>query len=129
MTDYYVFVYGTLKKGWGNNQRYLSTAQYIRSTMLKGISIHYDPMSTLPFAKKNPKGKIVGDIFKVDKMTLRNLDMLEAHPEWYKRVLFQIKGLKVWIYLNPDEADYLPIIPDGIWKGKQTKYDKTQGIH
>lgn len=113
----YVFVYGTLKSGWGNHERYMVNVKFIKKVLIKGISIHTDNETRLPFAMKNKKGVIQGEIYEVDDKTLKMLDRLESHPIWYKRHLFKVGEYKVWIYLNPEEAKGLPIIKNGNWNG------------
>ena len=108
----FVFVYGTLKKGQGNH-RFMKTSKFIESVTVKGISLHIDKESGLPFAMQNPQGKISGEIYEVDDKALSLMDRLEGHPKWYKRKQFNIKNKKIWIYLNPQEAVNFPIIPSG----------------
>lgn len=117
MSKHFVFVYGTLKSGWGNHDSYMADAKFIKDVALKGVSIHTDEATRLPFAMKNKKGRIQGEIYEVDDQTLKMLDRLESHPVWYKRQLFKVGKYKVWIYLNPEEAKDLPIIPNGNWNG------------
>ena len=112
----YVFVYGTLKRGYHNNA-HLIESKFIKTTTIKGISLHAGGGWKFPFAMRNPGGKITGEIYEVDNTTLKNLDYLESHPDWYRRKQFNVGKLKVWVYLNPGEAMELPVIKSGVWKG------------
>lgn len=80
-----VFVYGTLKKGFGNHA-ILRESKFVKEDML--------PISALsgigfPFATftDDPTAPLLkGEIYEVtDESTLRRLDMLEGSPDWYVR--------------------------------------------
>jgi len=102
----FVFVYGTLRKGFGN-YRLLSDAEFIGNAKTKDKYIMY--ARGIPFVSKNfSQSHIVGEVYKVDKKTLRDLDRLEGHPNWYYRekvpvILEDGKEIEAWIYFNDME--------------------------
>jgi len=100
----YVFVYGTLKVGFGNN--YL-----LRGSECLGVAKtqeYYSMTSSgIPFVHHTPKQTTIkGELYKVNKNTLHQLDMLEGHPNWYKRQqVWVVDGYggplaKAWLYFN-----------------------------
>lgn len=102
-----VAVYGTLKKGFGNYYSYLTNSKHLG----KGETKDKYPMVSrgIPFLieKKGKGHNVVVDVFKVSDDTLRRLDGLEGHPQWYCRKQIPIKmknkTITAWIYFNPQE--------------------------
>lgn len=100
----YVAVYGTLKKNCSNYLYYLSDSQYIGS----GLTKDKYPLviKGLPYLinKKGVGHNVCVDVFKVTDDTLKRLDKLEGHPNWYERKQISIKvdgyTIKCWIYFN-----------------------------
>lgn len=120
MGSHHVFVYGTLKTGFGNN-RLLSNGVFVG----KAVTV-------LPFVMRNtggfpvvfrdrspsPSHNIEGEVYEVNDETLRRLDSLEGHPDWYVRdetnVDIQDTGVQqsCWIYFgdkwNNDAREMTP---------------------
>lgn len=100
-----VAVYGTLKRGYGNHRAYLEDSKF----MGKGKTKDKYPLliDGLPYLV-NRRGKghnVEVELYKVDDDTLRRLDALEGHPNWYERKQIPIRlsgGVEVtaWIYFN-----------------------------
>jgi len=125
-----VFVYGTLMSGFGNNallrngNAELQTTACIRATM-------YD-LGCFPGVKlcgpnddNPPRGKnVVGEVWKVDKPTLKNLDRLEGEGVLYKRKTTTILhnernnwgGKKVWVYEIMREQDEESLVASGDYR-------------
>lgn len=95
-----IFTYGTLMRGYGNNERLLSGpgARCIgRGHTVDEYVMHE---SGVPFVSK-PRGqdisggvaaqtaptptRIAGELYAVDAATLAACDRLEGHPDWYYR--------------------------------------------
>ena len=117
LLDNLIAVYGTLKKGYSNYHRYLRNAKYIGG----GNTVDKYPLiiEGLPYVV-NQKGtghNVTVDVFKVSNTALKQIDQLEGHPKWYKRVQIPIKVkdkvLTCWIYFNPKTV------------GKNSKLHKT----
>lgn len=111
-----VFVYGTLKKGYGNHERILNGLIGYKATA-PDIALHDGP--GFPFAVRNADAVAIGELYIVDDNQLNAMDALEGHPGWYKRELTHIilenhERCDGWVYLNPEAHDY-PIISDGLW--------------
>lgn len=99
------FVYGTLKRGFGNN-RLLDGAKYIGKAITPP---EYTMVSLGGFPGVIHSGQTVvsGEIWEVDDpmQTLR-VDRLEGHPNFYRREEVPVQtadGVEnAWIYLLPD---------------------------
>jgi len=122
--DNLVAVYGTLRKGHGNYNYYLTDSKHIG----KGYTKEKYPLiiDGLPYLiEKSGQGHNVEvDVFKVSNSVMRQLDVLEGHPNWYKRKRVPIKvggkELMCWIYFN-NTVDY---------KGKEmhVRYEKPKPV-
>lgn len=79
-----VFVYGTLKSGYGNN-RLLLTSKFIGNCRTTSPWM-LDADGGIPFLHKIRDGKhVIGELWEVDDQTFANLDRLEGHPTFYER--------------------------------------------
>jgi len=105
LEDNYVAVYGTLKRGHGNYNRFLRDSTFVGS----GTTAEKYPLiiSGLPYVveRKGVGYNVEVDVFKVSDTKLAELDSLEGHPHWYirKQVFIKVKGsLRMcWLYFNP----------------------------
>lgn len=96
-----IFVYGTLRKGC-RNHHLLEGIEFIDAEC-KGVERYWKAGYSFPFARRRDS-KIYGELYSVDDSTLARLDLLEGHPNFYKRELFTVqdkdgKEYKAWIYL------------------------------
>ena len=99
-----VFVYGTLRKnlGW---HHLLKNSEFISNATTKEKYTMY--ANSIPYVKESEKlSQIKGEIYLVDKETLKDLDSLENHPNWYFRKEIEVIEDKTqeiksaWIYFN-----------------------------
>jgi gamma-glutamylcyclotransferase (GGCT)/AIG2-like uncharacterized protein YtfP len=99
-----VFVYGTLRKGQGNNYL-LKEADFIGEAKTKDKYAMY--ASGIPYVVEDkPVSRITGEIFSVNQEELMRLDRLEGHPQWYRRRVIPVTTEDgaihhSWIYFNP----------------------------
>ena len=96
-----VFVYGTLKKGYGNNGR-LRNATFVEEAIIPGIKLYYSwDRGGFPVAQKEETSRVKGEIWdisgKYQEETLRGLDALEGNGYMYNREEIQ-DGL--WTYIG-----------------------------
>lgn len=78
-----IFVYGTLRSGFHNNYL-LDGAKLIGKGKTKTKMAMF--LSGIPYVNRSQeKYQIVGEVYEVDDSTLKRLDRLEEHPDWYKR--------------------------------------------
>lgn len=109
---HFVFVYGTLKRGYGNHgllQNHGST--YCGTVLTEPAYLLYASGggTGIPFmvAATPPKGiSIRGEVYLVDDATLASLDQLEGHPDFYVRT--EIKLLKAVKFVDPVFSYLLP---------------------
>jgi len=111
-----VFVYGTLKSGYGNHVLLRQGgAQFIRNAEAPGIV--YGPF---PFAKPsdNPADWIKGELYSVGAALLGRLDRLEGHPSFYTRTEVKLRsGERAHIYYSARPIIDGAPCPGNEWKG------------
>jgi gamma-glutamylcyclotransferase (GGCT)/AIG2-like uncharacterized protein YtfP len=95
-----LFVYGTLKRGYGNN-RLLYGAEFIG----EGITKKSYHLHNCGFPKAVPSITglpVKGEVFRVEPSHITRCDMLEGHPDWYTRreIIANVNGedVPVMIY-------------------------------
>lgn len=108
-----VFVYGTLKSGYGNN-RLLQN----KGATLLGEAVTDSAYTLLqggiPFAVRNGEKPILGELYEVtDPNVMRNLDALEGNGSFYtrhqRRMMLLGTGEELegcWIYEIPEGDRY-----------------------
>lgn len=114
MSKHLIFVYGTLKHGWGNNaiihdQRYLgeftTDDNHFQMYSLGG----YPGVVSGNF-------NVRGEVWEVDDKALARCDHLEGHPDFYKR-----EQIKVYAMLEQDFIEHIAwiYIYQGSVEGRQ----------
>lgn len=104
LQDNLMAVYGTLRKGGSNYYRHLKNEKHLGT----GKTTDKYPMVSngIPYLleKRGEGDNVVVDVFKVSDMAMDKIDVLEGHPEWYRRkkVDITLKGkvYPCWIYFN-----------------------------
>jgi len=105
LEDNLVAVYGTLKKGYSNYNRFLMSSKHVG----KGKTEDKYPLLIrgLPYLieQKGFGYNVEVDVFKVSDAKVKELDALEGHPHWYCRKQIPIKMkdgsvLTCWVYFN-----------------------------
>ena len=84
---HYIFVYGTLKKGFGNH-RYFLNKEPLHYARLE-VFIVLEGGRGFP-AIKQGDGFVEGEVYEVNDDALRQLDSLESHPRFYRRTPVQV---------------------------------------
>lgn len=111
---YYLFVYGTLKKGYGLNYC-LKDGLFIGNAIIKGYEMYYN--YSIPFIKEG-NGLIHGEVYKFSKKDfnslIKDLDRIEGS---YKRVLevayINKKSLLCFVYVYLYDVDHYIKIKSG----------------
>lgn len=93
-----VFVYGSLKKGFGNHD-ILSNSPLIARTHTVGRCFNMVSLEAFPAVLSSGDYDIEGELYSVDEGTLETLDMLEGNGYLYlrKKVLLA-SGHTAWMY-------------------------------
>lgn len=103
-----VFVYGTLRKGFGNH-RLLTNSNFIGNAITKEKYTMF--ASGIPYVNKHiPTHNVIGEIYEVNDEQLNRLDALEGYnPDdhnnsWYKREKIKLnlgdEEEEAYIYFN-----------------------------
>lgn len=119
-----LFVYGTLKSGYGNNaylqgQKLLGKAETRSPKIMvtEGIPFVYNYSHCYIAGGAGDRAlvqgePIIGELWQVDDEALARIDRLEGHPRWYQReqerVLLHLETERIqrwstmaWIYYMP----------------------------
>jgi gamma-glutamylaminecyclotransferase len=116
-----VFVYGTLMSEF-HNHYLLNDSKYLGNgkTNTKMIMVQSSPTQGIPFVVDNDLSPFIqdnidflnnisGEVYECNDDTLKHLDRLEGHPNWYIRKEVMIKSEfggyhRAWIYTMPIEG-------------------------
>lgn len=121
-TDY-VFVYGSLKRGYRLFSQYLAGSEFVGEAALEGYTIHQVEGAWYPGIQEG-EGQVQGEVFKVGPETLRQLDLVEGEGQLYDRVKADVylakegETLSVFIYVFKNQEFLGPVIEDGVWRSK-----------
>lgn len=105
-----LFTYGTLKRGFSNNHL-LESSKYAGTAKTLGKYSLYE--SGIPFVFKGEAvSHIYGELYLVDELTLKIIDRLEGHPEWYRRKEVKVvtekeETVTAWLYFYPEKRGKL----------------------
>jgi len=122
-----VLVYGTLKNGHSNY--YLmenANAKFIGYDSITDRHELFD-LGAIPAVVHSANAdvhKIRGELYSINTEGLAALDMLEGHPNLYKRTkhFTDLHNKRAWVYRLVSKrfrGEHAPKIPSGIWKGSQ----------
>lgn len=117
-----VFVYGSLKRGFGNHPvlegggaKYLGTHVIDSGYRMFDMGGYYPGVTK---AVDEPGHSITGEVYVVDEPTLQALDFLEGHPNYYERQkLVETEWKRAWIYLlRPEDVEGCESVESGDWQ-------------
>lgn len=116
-----IFTYGSLMRGEFNNLMLdCGENKFISKGITKREFELYD-MGSFPGIVTGGSNAIVGEVWDICQITLTRLDILESHPDFYKRERIVLQGgEKVQTYiLNKEHLDsFCKIIKSGDWKNR-----------
>lgn len=104
-----LFVYGTLKMGHYNHDRFGfgSKSEIISSDTVKGITLVQKSNLPYPFAIKEIGGKVKGEVYNIDDKTLlSHLDAMESSAGYKRELVTTEGGLEVSIYVDASNNRY-----------------------
>ena len=122
-----VFVYGTLKEGYGNNRllshsKFLGAAQSVGNFVLGNVGFPYAfPSDAVPEQYKKLCFPVVGELYEADSVeSFLSLDFLEGYPSHYdRRITMFDNDVNAWMYVQPDwyNARYCDActLENGVW--------------
>lgn len=131
----FVLVYGTLKRTL-HNSYLLKNSKFIGYDSVTGALRMFD-MRGLPGVTRNATVikdtvSVHGELYAVDDDILTSLDLLEGHPDWYRRERLKtdIHDKSAWVYLQPYQASTkYPAVTPAIWRpdSKELEFWLSQG--
>lgn len=107
---YKAFVYGSLKRGFGNH-RVLDGGEFIGHSVTADNNYSMFPMGGFPGVTSDGDKAVIGELYEVDEQGLRRLDQLEGNGHFYTReevdvVLEDSETIKAWMYLLPHRYNH-----------------------
>lgn len=108
-----VFVYGTLKKGFGNN-RLLKDSEFV-GTFRTPPDFHMVSLGGFPGVIDKGSTPISGEVYKVTKPVMDRLDSLEGYPSFYTRKQIPTEFGAAWVYMLDESYLTRPRVSSGIW--------------
>jgi gamma-glutamylaminecyclotransferase len=117
----YLFVYGTLKKGYHNHRR-LRESPFVCHAVTVEKHGFYD-LGSFPAMTREGDVYVEGEVYSIDWDVLESCDRLEGHPYFYKREGIEVldpagKVMKVDAYIcQPGRFEHG--IPITIWPTKK----------
>ena len=118
-----VFVYGTLKQGHCNHRIMQMDDAAPSELVMRDATIKGDlyDLGPFPAAVESKSGKINGEVWDVSNQTVRHLDRLEGHPDFYKRKKVLILGTNwhAWAYFMPEAPKDAVPLPVGNWSDQR----------
>lgn len=94
-----LFVYGSLKRGFGNH-RFLWDSVFIGTTTTADSTYSMLTLGAFPAIIAEGEDAIEGELYEVDDDTLEQIDMLEGNGAFYDRSQVLLSNGEVaWMYL------------------------------
>ena len=119
MKKYLVAVYGSLRRGMGNHQYYLSSSEY-KGTFSTEPEYTLHSLSYYPGLKLDGNTSIVMEVYEVDEETLKNLNRLEGYrpgetSTFYDRIEINTPWGKAFTYIYVNPLPKESIVESGDW--------------
>lgn len=110
-----VFVYGTLKKGYGNSYLLESSTYLGKHTTEEEYTMY--SLGAFPAIMHSGDTSITGEVYEIDDSTLTRLDTLEGYPHLYSREVIATPYGDAWVYSMVANTYLLPnmIVESGVW--------------
>ena len=120
----YLFVYGSLKKGF-ENEHVLDKAKYIsKATTVRKFAMYTSKGGEYPYLLKDkPLNNIEGELYKIArKDLLKKIDIFEGSPDYYTRESIEVKSRsfdtnkRAFTYFYTNKKDHKTKLPITEWK-------------
>ena len=105
----FLFVYGSLKKGFDNHKLLDKYAKRVGKASTVGkFAMYEDSFGNYPYLVKKPITKVMGELYEIKrKELLDRIDEFEGAPEYYQRKKIKVKTHKgvnlAFVYIREDE--------------------------
>lgn len=104
VSEFLVFVYGTLRQGCSNHffLEGKSGVKFLGEAVLEGYEMYQ--IGSYPGIIPSRSGKISGEVYAVDSLTLKELDDLEDEGVEYKREMVKVRmregsEMRAYVYI------------------------------
>lgn len=112
-----IFVYGTLMRGFYNNERVLYDGTFLMKSTIKGFDMYTNGHFPMLVESDDPEKIVQGELFLINKETFQNCDYLEGYPSHYNRKQVQTEKGIAWVYFyetqNFEQRPHLTKIDTG----------------
>jgi gamma-glutamylcyclotransferase (GGCT)/AIG2-like uncharacterized protein YtfP len=136
----FLFVYGSLKKGFDNHKLLEKYAKRVGKASTVGkFAMYEDSFGNYPYLVKEPITKVMGELYEIKrKELLDKIDAFEGAPEYYQRKKIKVKTHKgvnlAFVYIRENEEIPKEQEPLKVWKNntnyKVNKLDSfLSGLH
>ena len=118
----FLFVYGSLKKGFDNHKLLQKYAKRVGKASTVGkFAMYEDSFGNYPYLVKEPITKVMGELYEIKrKELLDKIDEFEEAPEYYQRKKIKVKTHKgvnlAFVYIREDEEIPKEQEPLKIWE-------------
>ena len=118
----FLFVYGSLKKGFDNHKLLNKYAKRVGKASTVGkFAMYEDTFGNYPYLVKEPITKVMGELYEIKrKELLDKIDEFEGAPEYYQRKKIKVKTHKgvnlAFVYIREDEEIPKEQKPLKIWE-------------
>lgn len=124
-----VFVYGTLKSGYGNN-RLLEGASLLGEGQLPDHKCYYyGSVGSFPFVVKSKGTMVAGEVYEVDAATLRSLDSLEGYREGEPVRFYDRQASTIIMNDQTEISDVLYYLGNENWMDDPREVPSTDGVY
>ena len=108
-----VFVYGTLKKGFGLHS-YMGNSYCKKKDQLKGWDMYR--LQSFPVIIPG-KGVITGEVYQVNGKTLKLLDQVEGvdYGHYKRKKVTTVSGERVWVYYQDESKHWWELLQGGVF--------------
>ena len=122
--EVYLFVYGSLKKGF-ENEHLLDKAKYIsKATTVRKFAMFISKGGEYPYLLKDkPLNNIEGELYKIARRDLlKKIDIFEGSPDYYTRESIEVKSRsfdsnkRAFTYFYTDKKGHKKKQPITEWK-------------
>jgi gamma-glutamylcyclotransferase (GGCT)/AIG2-like uncharacterized protein YtfP len=115
-----IFVYGTLKKEYGNpdvHKRYLGNAVWLGRCCIPGVMVH---LGYYPGLVDDKDCRVTGEVYEVSPVMIQSMDAYEGCPHNYTRRTVDTPFGKAWCYFKNHVGllgDAIVCVDRGLWLG------------
>lgn len=111
-----VAVYGSLKKGRGNNSL-LRDSRFVGKSRTDEEYTMYS-LGAFPAVCLNGSTSVAVEVYEINQRTFERLDRLEGYPSFYNRLVVDTEYGPAWMYYIEQEDELrrrCKVVPQGEW--------------